>query len=296
MEEDQVEDAVEVEVEGEAPSSDEKFERAQASETDQEQRVSVRSDDDELDNYSNKVQARIKKLTEKYRKEERDREEATRLAEQLLAENQQLKGQVQNLDKGFVAEYGNRLESQEAAVKQAWKQAYETGDADAIVNAQEALARIAVEKDKHRSAKLRTERQPAPVQQERVAPQPAQQSARRPDPKAEEWAKKNDWFGSDDVMTYAVFGLHNKLVSEEGFDPDSDEYYNEVDRRIRSEFPHKFETKKKSSGAQVASAGASASRSTAKTGRRSVKLSPSQIAMAKRLNVPLEEYAKFVKD
>ena len=296
MEEDQVEDAVEVEVEGEAPSSDEKFERAQASETDQEQRVSVRSDDDELDNYSNKVQARIKKLTEKYRKEERDREEATRLAEQLLAENQQLKGQVQNLDKGFVAEYGNRLESQEAAVKQAWKQAYETGDADAIVNAQEALARIAVEKDKHRSAKLRTERQPAPVQQERVAPQPAQQSARRPDPKAEEWAKKNDWFGSDDVMTYAVFGLHNKLVSEEGFDPDSDEYYNEVDRRIRSEFPHKFETKKKSSGAQVASAGASASRSTTKSGRRSVKLSPSQIAMAKRLNVPLEEYAKFVKD
>ena len=296
MEEDQVEDAVEVEVEGEAPSSDEKFERAQEAETAQEPRVSVQSDDDELDNYSNKVQARIKKLTEKYRKEERDREEATRLAEQLLAENQQLKGQVQNLDKGFVAEYGNRLESQEAAVKQAWKQAYESGDADAIVNAQEALARIAVEKDKHRSAKLRTERQPAPVQQERAVQQPAQQPARRPDPKAEEWAKKNDWFGSDDVMTYAVFGLHNKLVSEEGFDPDSDEYYTEVDRRIRSEFPHKFETKKKSSGAQVASAGASASRSTAKTGRRSVKLSPSQIAMAKRLNVPLEEYAKFVKD
>jgi len=296
MEEDQVEDAVEVEVEGEAPSSDEKFERAQEAETAQEPRVSVQSDDDELDNYSNKVQARIKKLTEKYRKEERDREEATRLAEQLLAENQQLKGQVQNLDKGFVAEYGNRLESQEAAVKQAWKQAYETGDADAIVNAQEALARIAVEKDKHRSAKLRTERQPAPVQQERAVQQPAQQPARRPDPKAEEWAKKNDWFGSDDVMTYAVFGLHNKLVSEEGFDPDSDEYYTEVDRRIRSEFPHKFETKKKSSGAQVASAGASASRSTTKSGRRSVKLSPSQIAMAKRLNVPLEEYAKFVKD
>ncbi len=296
MEEDQVEDAVEVEVEGEAPSSDEKFERAQEAETAQEPRVSVQSDDDELDNYSNKVQARIKKLTEKYRKEERDREEATRLAEQLLAENQQLKGQVQNLDKGFVAEYGNRLESQEAAVKQAWKQAYESGDADAIVNAQEALARIAVEKDKHRSAKLRTERQPAPVQQERAVQQPAQQPARRPDPKAEEWAKKNDWFGSDDVMTYAVFGLHNKLVSEEGFDPDSDEYYTEVDRRIRSEFPHKFETKKKSSGAQVASAGASASRSTTKSGRRSVKLSPSQIAMAKRLNVPLEEYAKFVKD
>ena len=260
-------------------------------------RAESESDGDELDSYSQKVQTRIKKLTEKYRKEERDREEATRLAQQLLAENQHLKGQVQNLDKGYVAEYGNRLASQEAALKQAHKQAYENGDTDALYAASEAMSRIAVEKDKLRNAKLRTERQPAPTQQQAPAQQQAApQQAARPDPKAEAWATKNEWFGSDDVMTYAVFGLHNKLVSEEGFDPDSDEYYTEVDRRIRTEFPHKFASKRKSSGAQVASAGASASRSTTKSGRRSVKLSPSQIAMAKRLNVPLEEYAKFVKD
>ena len=116
-----------------------------------------------------------------------------------------------------------------------------------------------------------------------------------PDPKAEEWAQKNEWFGSDEVMTYAAFGLHRKLVEDEGFDPTEDSYYSELDRRIRAEFPQKFQTKK-SGGAQVAPAGASATRTTAKQGRKSVKLSPSQVAMAKRLNVPLEEYAKYVKD
>ena len=247
--------------------------------------------EDELDNYSNKVQSRIKKLTEKYRKEERDREEAVRMAQQLLQENQQLKGQMQNLDKGYLVEYGNRLESQEAAVKQAYRQAHETGDTDAMFQAQEAMSRIAVEKDKYNLAKARAERQKVQQQQQK----PPQQQAPAPDPKAQSWAEKNDWFGADEVMTYAAFGIHRKLVEEEGFDPETEEYYTEVDRRIRTEFPHKFETKKKSGGAQVASAAASASRSN-KSGRRSVKLSPSQIAMAKRLNVPLEEYAKFVKD
>ena len=139
------------------------------------------------------------------------------------------------------------------------------------------------------------EQEPAPqqIQQPAAAPQP---KAAKPDPRAQEWADKNEWFGSDEVMTYASFGIHRKLVEEEGFDPASDEYYSEVDKRMRSEFPSKFQPAKKSGGAQVAPAGASATRSTAKSGRRSVKLSPSQIAMAKRLNVPLEEYAKYVKD
>jgi len=125
---------------------------------------------------------------------------------------------------------------------------------------------------------------------------PVQNRAPSPDPRAQEWADKNEWFGSDNVMTYAAFGLHKKLVDEEGFDPNSEDYYSEVDKRMRSEFPHKFQPSKRSGGAQVAPAGASATRSTTKSGRRSVKLSPSQIAMAKRLNVPLEEYAKYVKD
>jgi len=139
------------------------------------------------------------------------------------------------------------------------------------------------------------EAEPVPQQTQQPAAAP-QQKAAKPDPRAQDWADKNEWFGSDEVMTYASFGIHRKLVEEEGFDPSSDEYYSEVDKRMRTEFPQKFQAAKRSGGAQVAPAGASATRSTAKSGRRSVKLSPSQIAMAKRLNVPLEEYAKYVKD
>ena len=254
-----------------------------------------------MDNYSNKVQARIKKLTEKYRKEERDREEAVRLAQQLLQENESLKSRVQNLDKGYLSEYGTRIDAQVEATKRLYKEAYDAGDTDKMFEAQEALSKMSIEQERLRIAKQRSEDQIAEPAQAAAAPQmPPQQQpvappAPKPDPKAQSWAEKNDWFGSDEVMTYAAFGIHRKLVEEEGFDPASEEYYTEVDRRMRSEFPNKFQAKK-SSGAQVASAGASASRSTAKTGRRSVKLSPSQIAMAKRLNVPLEEYAKFVKD
>jgi hypothetical protein len=160
---------------------------------------------------------------------------------------------------------------------------------------------MSIEQERLRIAKQRSEDKVA-VEQQQVQGQPQQQPAPQqqqaaptPDPKAEAWAEKNEWFGNDEVMTYAVFGIHRKMVQEEGIDPNGEEYYSEVDRRMRVEFPHKFKAKQ-SGGAQVAPAGASATRSTAKTGRRSVKLSPSQIAMAKRLNVPLEEYAKFVKD
>jgi hypothetical protein len=260
-----------------------------------------RGGDDELESYSKNVQSRIKKLTEKYRKEERDREEATRLAQQLLNENQQLKTRMQSLDRGYLAEYGSRLESQAAQLKKLYREAYDAGDADKMLEAQEGMARITVEQERLRVAKQRQEAaQHQAMQQMRAAPQQAPQAQQaapqaKPDPKAQKWAEKNEWFGTDEVMTYAAFGIHRKLVEEEGFDPTSDEYYTEVDRRMRSEFPNKF-AGRKSGGAQVASAGASASRSTARQGRRSVKLTPSQIAMAKRLNVPLEEYAKYVKE
>jgi len=276
-----------VEVEVDAPEE----------ETNEEQ--AAESDSDELDSYSQKVQSRIKKLTEKYRKEERDREEAVRMAQQLLNENTQLKTRMQNLDKGYLAEYSTRLETQMAAAKKLYREAYDGGDTEKMLEAQEALSKMSIEQERLRLAKQRSERAALPgqqlQQQLQPQPQPQQQPQPKPDPKAQKWAEKNEWFGSDEVMTYAAFGIHRKLVEEEGIDPASDEYYTEVDRRMRSEFPHKFQTKK-SSGAQVAPAGASATRSTAKQGRRSVKLSPSQIAMAKRLNVPLEEYAKYVKE
>jgi len=255
-------------------------------------------DEDELESYSQKVQGRIKKLTEKYRKEERDREEAVTMAQRLLDENTKLKTQVKNLDKGYVNSEEGRIKSQVAAVKQQYREAYDNGDSDAMFAAQEQLSQMTLMQERVRVAKQRLsvqEAEPAAqeVQQPAAAPQ---QKAATPDPRAQDWADKNEWFGSDEVMTYASFGIHRKLVEEEGFDPSSDEYYSEVDKRMRSEFPQKFKAAKRSGGAQVAPAGASATRSTAKSGRRSVKLSPSQIAMAKRLNVPIEEYAKYVKD
>jgi len=255
----------------------------------------------ELEAYSKGVQKRISRLTEKFRKEERDREEAVRVAQQLLAEKQQLEGRLKQLDSGYLNEYGARIEAQIASARRAYKDAYDAGDTDKMIEAQEALARATTDQDRYRLAKARADvrvQQPQPQQQPTYAPQQQYaQPAPQPqvDTKAQSWAEKNTWFGQDEVMTYAAFGVHRKLVEEEGFDPQSDDYYTEIDRRMRSEFPNKFKAAKAPGKNQVAPAGSSASRST-KSGRRTVRLSPSQIAIAKRLNVPLEEYAKYVKD
>ena len=258
------------------------------------------SEQDELDSYSKGVQSRIKKLTEKYRQEERDKSEAVRLSQELIEENKKLKTRVQALDTGYLSEYGTRLQSQTEAAKRMMKEAYEAGDSDRVVEAQQLMSNIAAEQQRYNSAKAQADRQAkvqvqqpqGQVQQE----QPVQQQRAQPDPRAVAWKDKNEWFGSDKVMTAAAFALHSQLTDEEGFDPNTDEYYSEVDKRLRHEFPHKFsETKKSGGGSQVASAGNSASRST-KQGRRSVKLSHSQVAIAKKLGVPLEEYAKYVKE
>lgn len=254
-------------------------------------------DDDELSSYSQKVQTRISRLTEKYRKEQRDREEASRVAQTLLEENQQLRGRVQALDNGYLNEYGARLETQEVAVKNAYRAAHEYGDADAMLEAQEDLAKIIMEKQRYAAAKQRVQTaseqaQEAPVQQNYRQEQP---STPRPDPKAQGWAERNKWFGEDRILTSTALAIHQNLVEDEGFDPESDDYYTEIDRRIRAEHPQKFAARKPGGGSQVAPAGSSASRSTAQE-RRTVRLTPSQVAIAKRLNVPLEEYAKYVKD
>ena len=287
---DDLEDEIIIEQEGDDDTSEEKVSTAEADD----------SGEDELESYSKGVQKRISRLTEKYRKEERDRQEAVRLAQQLLQEKQQLEGRLKQLDSGYLNEYGARIEAQVTAARRAYKDAYEAGDTDKMIEAQEALARATTDKQRYDLAKSRADERvqttAAPPQQQYAAPQ-QQPVAQQPqvDPKAQTWAEKNDWFGQDEVMTYAAFGVHRKLVEEEGFDPQSDEYYSEIDRRMRTEFPHKFQASKPSGKSQVAPAGSSASRST-KQGRRTVKLSPSQIAIAKKLNVPLEEYAKYVKD
>jgi len=265
-----------------------------------EEKVTQSSGDEELDSYSKGVQSRIKKLTERYRQEERDKSEAVRLSQQLIDENNKLKTRVKALDTGYLSEYGTRLESQTEGAKRVYKEAYEAGDTDKMLEAQQALSNIAVQQQQYNTAKARAEQQAKmPVQQQQPVQQPVQQQQQQaapvPDAKAVAWKDKNKWFGQDKIMTTAAYTVHQELVEEQGFDPNSDEYYTEVNRRMRGEFPHKFQAAKSGGGSQVASAGNSASRST-KTGRRSVKLSHSAVAIAKKLGVPLEEYAKYVKD
>ena len=250
--------------------------------------------EDEVTEYSKKVQTRINQITDRYRKEQRDKEEAVRLAETLKSENEKLQTQIQNLDKGYISEYGTRIESQLASASDALKKALEVNDTDAIVKAQQAIAKVTIEQERHRIAK---ERQEQNVSRETSEPQtiqqPQQQLQQQPDPKAKAWAEKNSWFGENEEMTYLALGLDKKLV-QEGFDLGSDEYYSELDKRIRTRFPEEFQ--QETSGVnRVAPADSTASRSNSK-GRRTVKLSPSQVMMAKRLNVPLEEYAKYVKE
>jgi len=286
--------------EEEAPKEEEKTSSEEVKVETEEPVKKEKTQEDELESYSKGVQNRIKKLTEKYRQEERDKAEAVRLSQQLIEENKKLKTRVQSLDSGYLNEYGNRLESQSLSAKQMYKEAHESGDTDKMIEAQELISKLAVEKQRYESAKTKADQQAkVQVQKQEPAAKPVaqqQQPAAKPDPRAEDWATKNEWFGQDRVMTTAAFAIHQQLIEEEGFDPQSDEYYSEIDSRIRSEFPHKFEAAKKTGGgSQVASANSSASRST-KQGRRSVKLSHSQVAIAKKLGVPLEEYAKYVKE
>ena len=257
---------------------------------------------DELSEYSESVKKRISKLTSKFREEERQRNEAIKFAEAVKQQNEELKAKLDKLDNTYVGEFDTRVQSQSIAAKEAYRKAHEEGDADAMYEASQNLSRIAMEEA--RLADLKAQREEAVkataagLTDAAQAQQPqVQQSPPKPDPKAEDWASKNTWFGQDQTMTYAAFGLHKQLIEDEGFDATSDEYYNELDNRIRSEFPHKFqEAQKKSNSPRVASAGTTASKSSSPKGRRTVKLTASQIAIAKRLNVPLEEYAKYVKE
>ena len=245
--------------------------------------------EEELEEYSAGVKKRIGDLTHKWREAERQQQTAVQFAENVRRENENLKQRLDNLDKGYQEEFGERVSSQLNSAKKLLKEAHESGDVDKIVDAQEALSNLSLEKTKLARAQKEVAEQPQQPHQ------PVAHPTAQPDPKAQSWAEKNDWFGNDEVMTYAAFGVHRRLIEDEGFDPQSDEYYAEIDKRMASEFPHKFGQKTQSNGGsrKVASAEASASRN--KSGRKTVRLTPSQVAIAKRLNVPLEEYAKYVK-
>ena len=251
--------------------------------------------EDDLSEYSESVKKRISKLTNRFREEERQRQAAVTYAESVKKQNEELKARLDKLDTNYVGEFDNRVTAQAQAAKEAYKKALESGDADALYEAQQNVARIAMEEASLKKLKAQREEQ-AQAAKEVPTQQPQQKTQPKPDPRAERWAQDNEWFGQDQTMTYAAFGVHKTLIEQEGFDPNTEDYYTELDKRMRTEFPHKFsDTRTQSSTPRVASAGATASRSTTK-GKRTVKLTPSQIAIAKRLGVPLEEYAKHVKE
>ena len=249
----------------------------------------------EVEEYSEGVKKRIAKLTRKMREAERQREEALRYARSIKTERDQLHTTATTLDKNYATEMEGRIASSLSAAQAKLAAARDSQDSKAEVEALTAISQLGYEQGK--LAELKTQHQmqetAAKEAEERPVRAPVQQQQPPRDPKAEAWAEKNEWFGKDNAMTYTAFDLHRKLTEEEGMDPQSDEYYSEVDKRIRLEFPHKFGNKgvKKQQTSKPTQNVASATRSS-KTGRKSVRLTPSQVAIAKKLGVPLEEYAK----
>ena len=251
--------------------------------------------EDELAQYSESVQKRIAKLTKKWREAERQKDEALTYAKAVLTDKEKAEQKLSKIEPSFLKTTEDGIKSGLEAAKAQLVKAREAGDIDAEVHAQSLISEYAYKQAKFLEAKAQQEEYNKQRETEVKTPEinlNRQEVAQgTPDPKAESWASKNTWFGQDTAMTYTAFDLHKKLTEQEGFDPSSDEYYEEIDKRIRLEFPHKFATREVTETAKPVQTVASAKRST-KTGRRTVKLTPSQVAIAKKLGVPLEEYAK----
>ena len=260
-------------------------------------RTNVRDDDDdsELGKYSKKVDKRIKKLTAARRHAEEEAAAAVQYIQQVQAQNEQYKKRLSNLDKGYMSEYEGRITTQEAQAKRAMTEAYEAGEYEKVAEAQAAISQIAIEKERLRMQKQRSaQQQQQAQQQEQVQQQPQQRQAPSRDLKLESWMEKNTWFGpnGDKVMTGAARAIHNTLVAEEGFDPTSDDYYAEIDKRMRREMPNKFQADRKN--VQAVTPAGSGNR-TPKSGRKKqVELNAGQVALAQKLNIPLEKYAAEV--
>ncbi len=258
-------------------------------------------EEDQFDKAQSSTQKRIDRLTKKMRDAQRREEEAVNYAKQVQEEATQLKQRFSALDSNYVSEYTNRVQTQMEQTEKELARAMELGDTTAVVEANKKMIALSAENDRANQAKVAQERQQQQaqqqVQQQPVAPQQQQavqqQQIKRPDPKAQDWAARNDWFGQDEAKTFAAFGIHKKLVEDEGFDPTSDEYYTELDRRISDTFGGNAKNAGKRPAQTVA--GVSRSNSGRSSGKK-VRLTPSQVAIAKKLGVPLEEYAKYVKE
>ena len=257
----------------------------------------------ELNEYSEGVNKRIAKLTRKMREAERQKEEAITYAQQIKTQADRMKNRYDELGGQYTSELEQKVTAGLDSAKAKLKQAIAEGDVDAQIEAQRTISQMTMEEARLKNIQQQNEK----IQAARPAAKPAEnisqmaremptaqdiQQAAPVDPKANNWAAQNTWFGTDNAMTYTAFDIHRRLVEEEGFDPQSDEYYSEVDKRIRLEFPHKFDTNKTSTVETPVQTVASAKRPAGKGRRKTVKLTPSQVAISKRLGVPLEEYAK----
>jgi len=288
LEDEKENEASEVSVEQEAPAVEEK-----------------QAQKDELDSVSEAVQKRIAKLTAKMREAERREQAAIEYAKGLQNQTQELQQKLVSTDYSRLNETKTRLETQQATLRQIIKKAREEGDIDTETEAQQRLGELAYEQRQvaaylQQQETMREERA-AQAQQPQQQRQQQQPQRPKPSPRAEKWAAENSWFGQDRTLTYAAWGIHQTLIEDEGVDPSTEEYYTELDRRLRDEFPRRFASQQAEQPVarqqRPASAVAPASRSSGVAStRRSVRLSPSQVAIAKKLGVPLEEYAKYVKE
>ena len=249
----------------------------------------------QIEEYSEGVKKRIAKLTKRMREAERQKEEALRYADSIKKERDQFKTTADSLDKNYVTEMEGRITSSIAAAQEKLRAARQAEDPKAETEALAAISQLGYEQGKLAELKTQHQMQETAAKEKTVEQplyqQPQKQAQTPPDPKAEEWAENNEWFGKDSAMTYTAFDLHRKLTEEEGIDPRSDEYYKEIDKRIRLEFPHKFDTSKNKPVSKPTQTVASATRSP-KTNSKTVRLTSSQVAIARKLGVPLEEYAK----
>ena len=280
-----------------APQAEEKVEASdEKPEATQEEKPEEKKE--ELETYSKDVQRRIAKLTKKWREAERQKDEALSFAQNQKQQKEKLQKKYSKVEQAGVKDREQRITSglQAAAAKLA--AAKEAGDLAAEVEAGKEIARLGYEEARLNEAKAAYEDMAKAEPKQREIPRVSPQQTPQADPKAEDWGSKNKWFGTDTAMTYTAFDLHKKLVDEEGFDPQTDEYYTEIDKRIRLEFPHKFDTtdgKVQNDTAKPTQIVASAKRSVNRSGRKTVRLTPSQVAIAKKLGVPLEDYAKQLK-
>ena len=287
-------------VETESPKQETETETDKTYENERETKLDEKKEDEKLEDYSKGVQARIAKLTRKMREAERREAAAVDYAKAVEEKRQALEKRFEKTDADYIKKFESTISSGLEAAQKELAAAIESGDAKSQVEANKRIATLAFENAKLDAAKEGREtpkqaEKPVNLSQGGDVSQPAMNDPINPDPRAEAWASKNTWFGTDRAMTYTAFEIHKDLTEKEGYDPNSNEYYAEVDKRIRVDFPHKFgNTDKKETAAPVQTV-ASANRSV-KPGRKTVRLTSSQVAIAKKLGVPLEEYAKQLKN